>query len=124
LGATVQEVQGDRLAAVRKLADQYQAVVILKGAGTLVCEPGSVPWLNLTGNPGMASGGMGDVLAGMVGALWAQGMGAVQAASTAVWVHGTAGDYAALAESQTSLSATALAAQLGRVFQTIERRPV
>jgi NAD(P)H-hydrate epimerase len=124
LGATVQEVQGDRLAAVRKLADLYQAAVILKGAGTLVCEPGCVPWLNLTGNPGMAAGGMGDVLAGMVGALWSQGMEAAQAASTAVWAHGTAGDYAALAESQTSLSATALAAQLGRVFQTIERRPV
>jgi NAD(P)H-hydrate epimerase len=124
LGVTVQEIQGDRLAAVRKLADVYQAVVILKGAGTLVCAPGSVPWLNLTGNPGMATGGMGDVLAGMVASLWAQGLETVQAASTAVWAHGTAGDFAALAESQTSLSATALAAQLGRVFQVIERKPV
>ena len=123
LGMTVQEIQGDRLSAVRKLADQYQAVAILKGAGTLVCEPDGVPRLNLTGNPGMASGGMGDVLAGMVGALWAQGMGAVQAASTAVWVHGTAGDFAALADSQVSLSAMSLAARLGSVFQTIERMP-
>ncbi len=124
LNVTVPEIQGDRMTAVRTLADLYQAVVILKGAGTLVCEPGSLPWLNLTGNPGMAAGGMGDVLAGMVGALWAQGMDAVQAASAAVWAHGTAGDFAALAESQTSLSATSLAARLGLVFQTIERKPV
>ena len=124
LGMTVQEVQGDRLSAVRKLADVYGAVAILKGAGTLVCEPGGLPWLNLTGNPGMASGGMGDVLAGVFGALWAQGLGAVQAATAAVWAHGTAGDFAALSESQTSLSATSLAAQLGAVFQMIERKPV
>lgn len=123
LSVTVPEIQGNRLAAVRKLADLYQAVVILKGAGTLVCEPGGLPWLNLTGNPGMAAGGMGDVLAGMVGALWAQGMGALQAASAAVWAHGTAGDFASLAASQASLSATSLAAQLGLVFQSIERKP-
>ncbi len=124
LGVTVPEIQRDRLSAVRKLADTYQAVAVLKGSGTLVCEPGGMPWLNMTGNPGMASGGMGDVLAGMVGALWAQGLDAVQAATAAVWAHGTAGDFAALAESQTSLSATLLAAQLGTVFQMIERKPV
>ena len=121
LGVTVQDVQGDRLAAVRRLADRYQAVVVLKGAGTLVCEPGGVPWLNRTGNPGMASGGMGDVLAGMIGALWAQKADAVQASCLAVWAHGTAGDAAALAESQTSLSATALAKHLGKVYQFMER---
>ncbi len=124
LGVTAQEIQSDRLASVRRLADLYQAVVILKGAGTLVCEPGGVPRLNLTGNPGMAAGGTGDVLSGMVGALWAQGMDAVQAACTAVWAHGTAGDFAALAESQTSLSATALADRLGGVYQTLERKPI
>jgi NAD(P)H-hydrate epimerase len=124
LGVTVQEIQNERLAAVRKLADLYQAVVILKGAGTLVCEPGGWPWLNLTGNPGMASGGTGDVLAGMVGSLWAQGMGSLPAAVTAVWAHGTAGDLAAFAGSQTALSATSLAARLGTVFQMIERKPV
>lgn len=124
LGVTVEEVQRDRLSAVRTLADRYQAVVLLKGAGTLVCEPGGVPWINLTGNPGMASGGMGDVLAGMVGALWASGRSALQAASAAVWAHGTAGDFAAIAESQTSLCATSLASRLGAVFQMIERNPI
>jgi len=122
LGVEVREIQEDRVAAVRKLADQYQAVAVLKGAGTLVCAPGGQPWLNRTGNPGMASGGMGDVLAGMAGALWAQGFDAVQAAITAVWAHGTAGDFAALSESQTALSATSLASMLGRAYQAIERQ--
>jgi len=124
LGVSVQEVQRDRLSAVRRLADTYRAVAVLKGAGTLVCEPNGVPWLNLTGNPGMACGGMGDVLAGMVGSLWAQGLSALQAATVAVWAHGTAGDLAALAEGQTSLSATSLAKRLGSVFQTLERKPL
>jgi len=123
LGVTVRDIQDGRVAAVRKLAERYQAVVILKGAGTLVCAPGGVPWLNRTGNPGMASGGMGDVLAGMAGALWMQGMDAVTAATTAVWAHGTAGDFAALSESQTSVSATALVSQLGNVYRLIERKP-
>jgi NAD(P)H-hydrate epimerase len=124
LGLTVQDVQADRLAAARKLADRYRAVIVLKGAGTLVCEPGGVPRLNLTGNPGLASGGTGDVLAGMLGALWAQGLEAAQAAATAVWAHGTAGDLAAFAASQTALSATALAERLGQVYQMVERKTV
>jgi NAD(P)H-hydrate epimerase len=121
LGVAVSDIMADRARAVRQLADDYQAVVVLKGAGTLVCEPGGVPWLNRTGNPGMASGGTGDVLAGMIGALWARGLSAVQAASIAVWAHGAAGDLGALAISQTTLSATSLAAFLGRTFQGLER---
>ena len=120
LDVTTDAVQSDRLEAVQRLAEIYQATVVLKGAGTLVCEPGGVPWLNRTGNPGMASGGTGDVLAGMVGALWAQGSSAADAAMTAVWAHGTAGDFAAFAESRTALSATSLARHLGAVFQSLE----
>jgi len=122
LGVTPQEVQADRLTAVRKLADQYQAATVLKGAGTLVCEPGGTPRLNLTGNPGMASGGTGDVLAGMLGALWAQGLEAADAAAIAVWAHGTAGDFAAFAGSRTALGATALVERLAEVYQLIERK--
>ncbi len=124
LGATIRDIQDDRLSAVREMADRYQAVVVLKGAGSLVCEPGGVPWLNRTGNPGMASGGMGDVLAGMIGGLWGQGRNAVCASSLAVWAHGAAGDAAALAESQTSLSAVSLAMHVGNVFQVMERTPM
>jgi NAD(P)H-hydrate epimerase len=121
LGVTADAVQADRLGAVQRVAERYQATVVLKGAGTLVCGPGGVPRLNRTGNPGMACGGMGDVLAGMAGALWAQGLDAADAAATAVWAHGAAGDFAAFAESRASLSATALVQQLGAAFQRLER---
>jgi len=122
LGVTVDAIQRDRLSSVRRLSEAFGAVAVLKGAGTLVCEPGGEPWLNRTGNPGMAAGGMGDVLSGVVGALWAQGLSAERAAAVAVWAHGTAGDCAAIRESQASVGATAVAEQLGCVFQMIERR--
>lgn len=108
LGCAADAVQADRLGAVRKLADTFHATVVLKGAGSLVCAPGGVPLLNRTGNPGMATGGMGDVLAGMAAALWVRGGDAPQAAAAAVWAHGTAGDAAAIAHGQAALTATSL----------------
>ena len=122
LGTTAAEVQADRLGAVQCLAERYRATVVLKGAGTLVCAPGGVPRLNRTGNPGMACGGMGDVLAGMAGALWVQGLHADLAAATAVWAHGTAADEVAWAEGYTALGATALARRLGTVYRLLERK--
>ncbi|HRR33344.1 MAG TPA: NAD(P)H-hydrate dehydratase [Kiritimatiellia bacterium] len=122
LGSTTAEVQADRLSAVQRLAERYRATVALKGAGTLVCSPGGVPRLNRTGNPGMACGGMGDVLAGMAGALWVQGLEAEAAAATAVWAHGAAGDEVAWAEGQSALVATVLARRLGAVYRLLERQ--
>ncbi len=120
LQCTTAEIQSDRISAVKKLADTYQAVVALKGAGTLVCAPYAVPLLNRTGNPGMACGGMGDLLAGMAGALWAQGLETLNALATAVWAHGAAGDYTVFSESRTSLTPTSLVQQLGQAFQRLE----
>jgi NAD(P)H-hydrate epimerase len=94
LGVAPAVVQADRIWAVRELARRTGAVAVLKGAGTVVAAPGGEPWLNLTGNAGMATGGSGDVLAGAVAALWAQGLTALDAARLAVWLHGTAGDVA------------------------------
>ncbi len=95
LGTTTAEVQHDRRAAVRELAARYAAVVVLKGAGTLVCAPGGVPWLVAAGNPGMATGGMGDVLTGIVAALRAQGLAPESAAACGALLHAAAGDLAA-----------------------------
>jgi NAD(P)H-hydrate epimerase len=67
-------------------------VTVLKGARTLIAAPDGRLRINLTGNPGMASGGMGDVLTGMIGAFLVQGMEAYDAAAFAVWLHGAAGD--------------------------------
>ena len=81
-------VQLDRLAAAKALVNRTGAVVVLKGSGTIVAAPGVSPAINPTGNGGLATGGTGDVLTGMVGALLAQGMGAREAALAAVWLHG------------------------------------
>lgn len=95
LETTIIEVQADRFAAVRKLAQKYRAVVVLKGAGSLIADvQGRIavcPW----GNPGMASGGMGDVLTGVIAGLLAQGLGAWDAACLGVGLHAHAGDLAA-----------------------------
>lgn len=88
-------VQHDRPAAVRALAARWNAVVVLKGAGTLVCAPGGLPWLVAAGNPGMATGGMGDVLTGVIAALRAQGLDAQHAAACGALLHAVAGDTAA-----------------------------
>ena len=91
LGTTAAAVQADRLAAATLLAQRFTATVILKGAGTVIAHAGSLS-INPTGNPALASGGTGDVLAGMCGALLAQGWPAHQAALAAVWIHGAAAD--------------------------------
>lgn len=89
------QVQRDRLDAARRIADAHQAVVVLKGAGTVVHAPGATACLIDAGNPGMAVGGMGDVLAGIIGALRAQGLDAFDAARTGALLHACAGDAAA-----------------------------
>jgi NAD(P)H-hydrate epimerase len=95
LGGTTAGVQADRFAAAGALAEKFQAVAILKGAGSLVAEPGGgvavCPW----GNPGMASGGMGDVLTGVIAGLLAQGLKPWDAACLGVGLHARAGDLAA-----------------------------
>lgn len=96
LGTEVAEIQEDRPAALARLVARTGATVILKGAGTLIGAPGRVPVVNPTGNPGLASGGTGDVLTGVVAALAAQGLEPFVAAWGGAWTHGRAGDLAAL----------------------------
>jgi NAD(P)H-hydrate epimerase len=95
LGCDIATIEADRFAAARALASRYGAVAVLKGAGSLIAHPdGRVavcPW----GNPGMASGGMGDLLTGVIAALLAQGLTAWQAACLGVGLHARAGDLAA-----------------------------
>ncbi|SEJ37008.1 NAD(P)H-hydrate dehydratase [Frateuria terrea] len=95
LGCSVDDVERDRFAAVRALAQRFGAVAVLKGTGSLVADPDGrldvCPW----GNPGMASGGMGDLLTGLVAALLAQGCPARDAARLGVGLHARAGDLAA-----------------------------
>ncbi len=95
LGCDVARIQADRFAAVRELAMRYSAVVVLKGAGSLIANPAQEVALCPFGNPGMASGGMGDLLTGVIAGLIAQGLSAWDAARLGVFAHAVAGDRAA-----------------------------
>ena len=92
LGISNAEVQADRPAAARALAQRYQAICVLKGAGTLIAAADGGLWLCDRGHPVMAGAGLGDVLAGFVGALLAQGLPALAAAKLAVYLHACAGE--------------------------------
>ncbi len=92
---TPAEVQFDRMRAARTFANDRRCVVVLKGAGTITAAPDGFCWLNSTGNPGMASGGMGDALSGIIGALLGQGLEPAAAARLGVFAHGEAGDFVA-----------------------------
>ena len=94
-GITTQEVQADRIAVAKSCAASYNAIVVLKGNRTVIAAPDQEVYINPTGNPGMASGGTGDVLTGMIGGLLAQGLPSLEAAKWGVYVHGLAGDMAA-----------------------------
>ncbi len=92
LGKTPSEVQSDRLKIARQAAEQTRSVVVLKGHRTLVADPVAGVFVNPTGNPSMASGGSGDVLTGIIAALIAQGLSALDAAKLGTYIHGFAGD--------------------------------
>ena len=91
-GAATPTIQTDRLAAARAAAARFRCVVVLKGARTVVARPGGVAFIVPTGNPGMASGGMGDVLTGMIASFMGQGMPPDVAAWSAAYLHGLAAD--------------------------------
>jgi hydroxyethylthiazole kinase-like uncharacterized protein yjeF len=100
LGCEVAAVQADRLRAVHALAQQLQAVVLLKGSGSVIAQPQGCCALNPTGNALLASGGTGDVLAGWIGGLWAQRAdepgAALGATVAAAWLHGRAAEVEAM----------------------------
>ena len=93
-GKSAEEIQSDRFGAVKEFSEKYHCVTLLKGANTLVSD-GNRTYINTTGNNGMATGGSGDVLSGILLALAAQGTEPVKAAAAAAYLHGTAGDLAA-----------------------------
>ena len=94
-GVTAAEVNADRERTAREFAARYNVTVVLKGAGTVIAAPNGRTLINPTGNSGMATGGSGDVLAGICAALTAQGRDPFDCACAAVYLHGLAGDFAA-----------------------------
>jgi hydroxyethylthiazole kinase-like uncharacterized protein yjeF len=92
LGETTRRVQADRVAAARGIAQRYRSIAVLKGNGSVIAEPGGKFWINPSGNPGMASAGMGDALSGIVAALCAQGAAPLSAVLAGTYLHGAAAD--------------------------------
>jgi NAD(P)H-hydrate epimerase len=121
VGASTQDVQRRRLDTARAFAAETGAVVVLKGQRTIVARPDGAACVNPTGNPGMATGGTGDVLAGIVGALLARGLDGWTAAVAAVYLHGAAGDEAAARLGQESLLAGDLVDSIAAVLRGLAR---
>ena len=109
LNTSVAQVQRDRFAAAAALQKTYGGVVVLKGAGTLIVAPDSAVYVCDAGNPGMASGGMGDVLTGVIAGLLAQGLSLTDAACVGAYVHATAADQAACVGERGLLASDVLA---------------
>ena len=93
-GTDTAAVQSDRIGVTRSFAEKHECVVVLKGARTVIASADGFVWINPTGNSAMASGGMGDVLAGVIGSLMGQGLEPAEAACAGVYLHGVAGDSA------------------------------
>lgn len=114
-----EDVNADREGVARRLAEELGAIAVLKGAGTLVAINGCKTYINTTGNPGMATGGSGDVLSGIIGALAGQGLSCEQAAVAGVYLHGLAGDLAAGALGEYGMTAADVAAMTALAFKSI-----
>ena len=113
LGGSLEE---DALESVSRLAVDLGCIVVRKGHGTLVCD-GTICYENPTGNPGMAVGGSGDVLAGMIVGLLGQGISPIEAAALAVWLHGAAGDRCAQEMGQYGMLPTDMLERLPRLMK-------
>ena len=121
LGISTADVQADRVGIACRLARQTDAVVVLKGHHTVIAAPDGRVAENATGNPGMATGGSGDVLAGIIGSLAAQGLTPYDAAVCGAYLHGAAGDLAAAKHSMQGMLPTDLIEELGSLFLQFEK---
>ena len=120
LGARVAEVQRDRVGAARRLAAASSAVVVHKGARSVIAGPDAQVLVNPTGGPGLGTGGTGDVLAGVIGALLGQGLSPLDAAAVGTYLHGLAGDLVPAAGGSAGDVAERLPEALGRLAELDE----
>ena len=119
-GISAAEVQKDRIGVASRYATEWGAVIVLKGAGTIIAEPGGQVMINTSGNPGMATAGMGDVLTGCITSLLAQGLGVLQAAAVGCYVHGSAADLVAQLDGEIGMTAGDVARHLPLVLRRVE----
>jgi len=122
LEQTAQEVQNDRAKALKIAHALYPVHLVLKGSRSRICVPSGRKWVNLNGNPGMGTGGSGDILSGIVASLAAQGVLPEMVLPLAVFIHGKAGDLAMMRKGQAGLTARDLLEAIPRVIQRIQGR--
>ena len=116
-GEPVGDIQKRRVESARDFATRHKAHLVLKGFRTLSAAPDGQVWVNPTGNPGMATGGTGDALTGMIGSLFAQGYASLQAACIGVYLHGRAGDLAAKEKGEAGMIAGDLIEKIPQALQ-------
>lgn len=119
-GMSAEEIQSQRIETSRYYAGQWGVTIVLKGHNTVVAHPCGQVFVNLNGNPGMATAGSGDVLSGIIAGLIAQGLKPTDAAVAGVFLHGRAGDLASLHRGQRPLVATDLIDRMGNVINELE----
>jgi NAD(P)H-hydrate epimerase len=119
VGSSIEEVQANRIEVATNFAATHRVYVVLKGHRTIIATPEGHVYINPTGNPGMATGGTGDVLTGMVAAWLAQLLDAEAACRLAVFLHGAAGDLAEAEEGQVAMTATDVIANLGSALNRL-----
>jgi len=122
IGATIEDVQANRIEVASDFATTHRVYVVLKGHRTLIATPDEKVFINPTGNPGMATGGTGDVLTGMIAAWLAQLLDAEAACKLAVYLHGMAGDLAEADEGEVSMTASDVAGHLGDAMLELTAR--
>jgi hydroxyethylthiazole kinase-like uncharacterized protein yjeF len=122
IGTTTKKVQEDRIGVAKAFATTYNCIVVLKGNRTVIATPDERIYINPTGNPGMASGGVGDVLTGIIGGLMAQGLSPVDAVLWGVYLHGMAGDLAVQTIGEISLIAGDIIDYIPRAIAEVKAR--
>ncbi len=124
LDVTVAEVQGDRIETARNFCRRFGVFLVLKGARSVIGEPGGEVYVSPTGNPGMATGGSGDVLTGMVGAFLARGLDPLSSLQAGVFIHGLAGDLARAEKGEEGMIAGDILEAVPRAILAVQRGAV
>ncbi len=117
IGMNIEDIKRDRLNIVKRFSTKYRVYLVLKGANTIIGYPDGMLYINTTGNPGMATAGSGDILAGMIPAFYCQGMDLGEAVQTGVFMHGLAGDIAALKYGEEGVTASRIMKNIHKAFQ-------
>lgn len=116
LGVTITELRKNRIEKLKDFSQKYHVIVVLKDSVTTIFEPGGTFFVNQTGNAGLAKGGSGDLLAGMIAGFCAQGIAPLKSAVCAVYLHGLAADLCAARLSQYSMLPSDILVDLSRIF--------